>query len=83
MKVVYLILYLWHADRFLITSGGGMNGGPVLSIQRLDNLHECEQVGRAAKSLADDIRPSPVARLGSAPAYNSPPAIYRCVEVSK
>ena len=82
MKVVYLIIYLWHADSFTITSGGGMNGGPVLSIQRMETLRECEQVGRLAKALVDEFRPSPAAYFGG-PAYHSLPAVYRCVEVSK
>lgn len=83
MKVVYLILYLWHADAMIITSGGGLNGGPVLAIQRMESVRECEAVGLAAKQLADSIRPNPGSTNKGEFIAGSPPAVYRCIEVPK
>lgn len=78
MKSAFLVLYLWHAASFTITSGGGANGGPVLQIVPMSSLAACEVVGKAAKALADTTRPN----QGEG-AMQSQSASYRCVEVSR
>ena len=84
MQVVYLILYLWHAGSFVTTSGGGANGGPVLTLQQMPSMAACEAVGTSAKGLADSQRQSAPAGIRSdSPGLASPPAVYRCIEVPK
>ena len=78
-QLVYLILYLWHADVWPGARGGG-TGGPVLVIQQVPTVTACEQLGKATKELTDHLRPEPVAAAISS--RNSPPAAYRCVVVN-
>ncbi len=82
MKTVFLILYLWHADRVDVYGyrerSVGLNGGPVLKIEAMPSLRACEAVGAAAKALADQMQ------HGANPADDRGlPAVYRCVEVAK
>lgn len=76
-QLVYLILYLWHADVSHTYRGG--TGGPALTIQQVPTIAACEQLGRAAKELADGLRPAPVAI--TIDSMNSPPAAYRCITI--
>ena len=76
-QLVYLVLYLWHAD--VSPAYGGGTGGPVLTIQQVPTIAVCEQLGRAAKELADSLRPAPV--VTTINSLNSPPATYRCVAI--
>ena len=51
----------------------------MLTIQQVPTLAACEQLGKAAKELADSLRPAPVAI--TIDSMNSPPATYRCVTI--
>lgn len=89
MKVAYLILYLWHSAGSEHSYGGGM-GGPAVQIVMVRSIAACEVLGRSAKELADSARPEPSPALywtdengRHTPAFYSPPASFRCVEVSK
>lgn len=80
----FLILYLWH--------GAGVNnssaGGPSLTVTSAPSLAVCEQLGAAAKKLADEL--SGAARVpgsrscggvfGNSDGWcGTRPAEYRCV----
>lgn len=89
MKIVYLILYLWHASGRAGDYAGGI-GGLGMTITQMPSLAACEAVGAAAKQIADAQRPEPVAgnRVGEGSyarwvRFESPPAVYRCIEVNK
>lgn len=76
MKTVFLILYLWHSDQtshhfHYDNNRAGMNGGPVLRIERMESLRQCDAVGKEVKNLAD------------AQPHGTEPVAYRCIEVSK
>lgn len=68
MKLVYLILYLYH--------GSYRAGGPVLTITPMPSLAACEVVGQAAKALSDANAPGPGDHFG-------PVSAFRCVEVAR
>ncbi len=79
-KYVFLVLYLWHADSVreadcisgpCAVLARAMNGGPILKIERMDSLRQCEAVGAAIKALTD------------AQPHSAQPASFRCIEVSK
>jgi hypothetical protein len=78
VKTVFLILYLWHADKIHDGEAGrssgvgvGMNGGPVLKIEPMPSLKSCESVGVAVKLLVDMQE------------HSTKAAVYRCIEVNK
>lgn len=83
MKIVFLILYLWHAAGVDDYSGG--SGGPALTITQMPSIAACEDVGRLAKETADAAAPEyPNAGRGySRFRFTVKPAVYRCVEVPK
>lgn len=86
-KVVFLILYLWHASEAVHdgqpNTTVAMNGGAILHFERMPSLEACETVGMAAKELADRSMPNwEIANYHHLHSL-SPPASYRCVEVVK
>jgi len=70
MKVVYLILYLFH-DR-----------GPAISIAPMPSIAVCESVGAEAKRFADE-RPNGPRALPDWAYRGDRLAVYRCIEVPK
>lgn len=79
MKTVFLILYFWHADKLMFPSiGTGMNGGPVLKLEPMASLAQCEAVGTAVKSMVDRMAHGPDPSVDDFRAV-----VYRCIEVPK
>lgn len=79
---IFLILYLWHGDG----SGNYSIGGPSISVSAMPSIAVCEQVGAAAKRLADEqvgvaARPSRCdGFLNDTSGFcSSRPAVFRCI----
>lgn len=79
---IFLILYLWHGD------GGGNQsaGGPSLVVSAMPSIAVCEQVGAAAKKLADEQVNAADRKAqcegflgGTSGLCASRPAMFRCI----
>ncbi len=51
MKVVFLVLYLWHGNNAAYSNNAF--GGPSFTVTPMPNIKICEKVGKQAKELAD------------------------------
>jgi len=77
-------MYLWNAAaRCNAGSCAHAAGGQAFQMVAMPSLAACEAVGSAAKQMIDQYRPDPTGIRAWSQVFESPPTVFRCVEIAK